>query len=46
MVLEGTVMFQQANLDFKATTLNHMPSCVASKLFALFPSSFGGCLAF
>ena len=28
----------------QATALNHMPSCVASKLLALFPSSFGGYL--
>lgn len=46
MVLEGTVLFQQANLEFKATTLNRMPSCETSKLFALFPSSFGGYLEF
>ena len=26
MLLEGTVLFQQANLEFKATTLNRMPS--------------------
>lgn len=35
MLLEGTVLFQQANLEFKATTLNRMPSCETSKLFAL-----------